>query len=259
MNKIDLLFQKKNKNVLCIYFTAGYPNVNSTFKILKTLQSYKVDLIEIGIPYSDPICDGKIIQNSNKIALKNGMNLTLLLNQIKELKKKIHTPIILMGYFNQIYKFGVNVFLKECNKIGISGLIFPDLPVDLFIKEYKNLFYKYSLHLIFLITPQTSNSRILFLSKITGGFLYLVSSNSITGKICSFGKDQLSFFERIKKLSITVPKLIGFGINNRVTFNLACKYANGGIIGSSFINSLDLDEKKLDKSISKYIINIQNK
>ncbi|WP_185869797.1 tryptophan synthase subunit alpha [Blattabacterium cuenoti] len=255
MNQIHNFFTIKNKNILCIYFTAGYPKIDSTIKIIKILQNISVDLIEIGIPYSDPLADGMIIQKSNKISLKNGMNISLLFSQIEKIKKEIKIPIIIMGYFNQFYKFGEEKFLKKCKKSGISGLILPDLPVNIFVKEYQNMFKKYSLSMIFLITPKTNSHRISLLSKYTDGFLYLVSSNSTTGKINFFDKEQISFFERVNRLSIKVPKLIGFGITNKKNFNLSCKYANGGIIGSSFIKSLQ--EKKLEESIKKYIKSIR--
>ncbi|WP_185866199.1 tryptophan synthase subunit alpha [Blattabacterium cuenoti] len=255
MNKIHNLFRNKNENILCIYFTAGFPNVDSTVKIIKILQDLPVDLIEIGIPYSDPLADGMIIQKSNQTSLNNGMNVSLLFSQIEQFKEEIKIPIILMGYYNQFYKFGEEKFLKKCNESGISGLILPDLPVDFFVKEYKNLFKKYLLSMIFLITPQTDLSRISLLSRMTDGFLYLVSSNSTTGKFGdSFGEKQISFFKRVKKLSINIPKLIGFGIKDRETFDLSCQYANGGIIGSSFIQSLN--ENKLEENIKKYIRSI---
>ncbi|WP_185872503.1 tryptophan synthase subunit alpha [Blattabacterium cuenoti] len=257
MNKIHNLFINKNKKILCIYFTAGFPNINSTIKIIKILQNLPVDLIEIGIPYSDPLADGVIIQNSNKISLNNGMNLSLLFSQLQQYKNKIKIPIILMGYYNQFYKFGEKKFLKKCEQSGISGLIIPDLPIDIFIKKYQNLLKKYLLSMIFLITPQTDSDRVTLLSKLTDGFLYLVSSNSITGKFDDFfGKKQISFFERIKKLSINIPKLIGFGINNKKTFDFSCQYANGAIIGSSFIQSLN--KNQLEESIKKYIKSIIN-
>ncbi|WP_185859501.1 tryptophan synthase subunit alpha [Blattabacterium cuenoti] len=255
MNKIHNLFRNKNENILCIYFTAGFPNINSTVKIIKTLQDFPVDLIEIGIPYSDPLADGMIIQNSNQTSLNNGMNVSLLFSQIEKFKEKIKIPIILMGYYNQFYKFGEEKFLNKCKKSGIEGLILPDLPVDLFVEKYQNLFKKYLLSMIFLITPQTDSSRIYMLSRITDGFLYLVSSNSTTGKVDdSFGEEQISFFKRVKKLSINIPKLIGFGIKDKKTFDLSCQYANGGIIGSSFIQSLN--ENQLEESIKKYIKSI---
>ncbi|WP_185868666.1 tryptophan synthase subunit alpha [Blattabacterium cuenoti] len=254
MNKLNYLFNKKNKNILCIYFTAGYPKIDSTEKILRILQDLRVDLVEVGIPYSDPLADGGVIQNSNKISLKNGMNVSLLFHQFHAIKKYINIPIILMGYFNQIYQFGEKKFLKKCKESGISGLIIPDLPSDLFVNKYQVLFKEYSLSMIFLITPNTSYERILSLSKLTSGFLYLVSSNSITGNKNHFGSEQILFFQRIKKLPIKIPKLIGFGISDKKSFQTVCKYSNGGIIGSNFIQSID--EKQLEKSIKSYINSI---
>ncbi|WP_185856365.1 tryptophan synthase subunit alpha [Blattabacterium cuenoti] len=256
-NRIHELFRTKKKNVLCIYFTAGYPDLNSTEVLIKTLQNLPVDLIEIGIPYSDPLADGMVIQNSNQISLKNGMNISFLFSQIKKIryKMKIKTPIILMGYYNQFYKFGAENFLKKCIDSGISGLILPDLPVDLFLKKYQKLFRRYFLSIIFLVTPKTTTQRISLLSTLTDGFLYLVSSNSTTGEYLLFGKEQISFFERVHKLSQRIPKLIGFGIRDKKSFDLSCQYANGGIIGSSFIESLN--KNKLEDSINKYIKSIR--
>lgn len=255
MNPIHNLFKNKNQDILSIYFTAGFPDLNSTGKIIKILQDLSVDLIEIGIPYSDPLADGMIIQKSNQTALNNGMNISLLFDQIEKLKEKITIPIILMGYYNQFYRFGKNKFLKRCKESGVSGLILPDLPVDIFLHKYQNIFEKYFLSMIFLITQKTNPSRISMLSKISNGFLYIVSSSSTTGSVNSFGKEQISFFERIKKLSVNIPKLIGFGIKDKKTFDLACQYASGGIIGSSFIQSLD--KNKLEESIKKYIKSIR--
>ncbi|WP_185871936.1 tryptophan synthase subunit alpha [Blattabacterium cuenoti] len=257
MNRIHNLFKKKNKDILCIYFTAGYPYLNSTTEIIKVLQDLSVDLIEIGIPYSDPLADGEIIQKSNQISLNNGVSISLLFDQIERFKEKIKIPIILMGYYNQFYQFGSKKFLKKCKKSGVSGLILPDLPVDIFLHEYQDLFKEYLLSMIFLITPKTNSSRIFMLSQISNGFLYIVSSTSTTGNVNSFGEEQISFFKRINKLSITIPKLIGFGIKDKKTFDLSCQYANGGIIGSSFIQSLSLNKNELKKNIKKYIKSIR--
>ncbi|WP_341665932.1 tryptophan synthase subunit alpha [Blattabacterium cuenoti] len=257
MNQIHNLFKNKNKNILCIYFTAGFPCINSTEKIIKILQNLSVDLIEIGIPYSDPLADGMIIQKSNQISLSNGMNISLLFNQIEKIKEKIKVPIIFMGYYNQFYQFGEYKFLKKCKESGVSGLILPDLPVDIFLQKYQNIFEKYMLSMIFLITPKTSSDRIFMLSQISDGFLYIASSISTTGtvNVNPFGKEQISFFKRIKKLYFNIPKLIGFGIKDKKTFDLSCQYANGGIIGSSFIQSLY--KNKLEESIKKYIKSIR--
>ncbi|WP_185849990.1 tryptophan synthase subunit alpha [Blattabacterium cuenoti] len=254
MNNLHKFFELKKKNILCIYFTAGYPTISSTEKIVTTLQDLPVDLIEIGIPYSDPLADGIVIQNSNEISLKNGMNVSLLFSQIKKIKDSIRTPIILMGYYNQFYQFGEEKFLKESQESGISGLIFPDLPVNVFVEKYQKMFKKHLLSMIFLITPKTDPDRIYLLSKITDGFLYLVSSNSVTGKPILFGEKQISYFNRIQELSPHVPKLIGFGIRDKKTFDISCQYANGGIIGSSFIQSLN--KNRLESSIREYITSI---
>ncbi|WP_185851161.1 tryptophan synthase subunit alpha [Blattabacterium cuenoti] len=250
MNQIHKLFQSKKRRIFCVYFTAGYPTLNSMEEILHVLQSTPVDLIEIGLPYSDPLSDGVVIQNSSRIALKNGMNISLLFSIIEKIKKKIRTPIILMGYYNQFYKFGEEKFLKESQKSGVSGLIFPDLSVDIYVKKYEKMFKKYFISMIFLITPKTDMSRIIYLSKITDGFLYVVSSNSITGKHTLFKKEHFTFFTKIKRIS-NIPKLIGFGIQNKNDFDFACKYANGGIIGSSFIQSIN--KNRLKSSIIEYI------
>ncbi|WP_341653191.1 tryptophan synthase subunit alpha [Blattabacterium cuenoti] len=257
MNQIHNLFRNKNKNILCIYFTAGFPCINSTEQIIKILQNLSVDLIEIGIPYSDPLADGMIIQKSNQISLSNGMNIHLLFNQIEKIKEKIKVPIIFMGYYNQFYQFGENKFLKRCKESGVSGLILPDLPVNIFLQKYQNIFEKYLLSMIFLITPKTSSDRIFMLSQISDGFLYIAASSSTTGtvNVNPFGKEQISFFKRIKKLYFNIPTLIGFGIKDKNTFDLSCQYANGGIIGSSFIQSLD--KNKLEKSIKEYIKSIR--
>ncbi|WP_185865186.1 tryptophan synthase subunit alpha [Blattabacterium cuenoti] len=250
-NSIYNLFKKKKKNILCIYFTSGFPEIDSTPKIIKILQKLPVDLIEIGIPYSDPLADGAIIQNSNKVSLKNGMNISLLFSQIKKIKNFIKKPIILMGYFNQFYKFGEIKFLKSCKELNISGLIFPDLPIKIFLEKYKIIFKKYSIPLILLVTPSTIKSRIQTISNISDGFLYLVSSNSTTGKVNDFDNKQISFFKKIQKLPINIPKLIGFGIKDKNSFYLSCKYANGGIIGSSFIEAIKKED--LENSINNYI------
>ncbi|WP_185872913.1 tryptophan synthase subunit alpha [Blattabacterium cuenoti] len=255
MNLLNKLFNNKNNNILCIYFTAGYPTIESVEKILLTLQQVKVDVIEIGIPYSDPIADGLIIQKSNQIALQNGMNISLLFSIINKIKKYINVPIIIMGYYNQFYKYGEDLFLQNCKFYGISGLIIPDLPVNVFLKKYKNLFKRYSVSMIFLITSETNNKRLIILNQLTDSFLYIVGSNSITGKKITISQQQINFFKRIKKILKNTPKLIGFGIQNKNEFKLACKYANGGIIGSSFIQAINKD--KLEISISEYIKSIR--
>ncbi|WP_375323213.1 tryptophan synthase subunit alpha [Candidatus Karelsulcia muelleri] len=246
MNKIKRLFLNKKKNILNIYFTAGYPSIDSMPLILKILQNLKIDIVEIGIPYSDPLADGNIIQKSNTKSLKNGMNLSVLFSKLKKVKKYINIPIILMGYYNQFIKYGEIKFLEDCRKSGVSGLILPDLPPSIYLNKYKKIFKKSKLAFIVLITPQTSLKRIKMLSSITDYFLYIVSSNSTTG---TKNNINLSFLERIKE--INVPKLIGFGICDKKSLNLAFKYAEGAIIGSAFIKAIKKSD--LEKSLERFI------
>lgn len=257
MNAIKNLFLKKNKNILSIFFTAGYPKIDSTEYILKKLQKTSVDIIEIGMPYSDPLADGPIIQKSSQKALNNGMTISKLFLQLENVKKEINTPLIIMGYYNQFLCFGEEKFLSLCVKSGVSGLILPDLPPDIYCSQYKKLFESYNLLPIFLITPRTSNERIKMLSQIKLGFLYLVSSNATTGIKENFDINHITFFERVKSLNIKIPKLIGFGISNKHTFDIACNYAEGGIIGSAFINNLD--ENHLNESLIKFLNKFKGK
>lgn len=250
MNPIENLFHRKKNNILSIYFTAGYPELDSTLILLKYLQKYNVDMIEIGIPYSDPIADGKIIQNSNKIAIKNGITINKLFEQLNYIKRIINIPLIIMSYYNQFFNFGEEKFLKKCLKVGISGIIIPDISPELFCNKYIFLFEKYSILPIFLICSYTSNERIKMISKIKQGFLYIVSDTATTGKQVNFGVDNISFFKRIKSLNLKIPKLIGFGISNKKNFNIACNYSEGAIIGSLFINSLK--KNNIEESISNF-------
>ncbi|XOD68612.1 MAG: tryptophan synthase subunit alpha [Flavobacteriales bacterium AspAUS03] len=255
MNAIQQLFAKKRKNLLSIYFTAGYPKLDSTQALLESLQKAEVDLIEISMPYSDPLADGPTIQKSSQKALEHGMTISRLFTQLKELKGVIDIPLILMGYYNQFLCFGQERLLQACVDVGISGLILPDLPPEIYQAQYRTLFESYGLLLIFLATPQTSDQRIRMLSEMSQGFLYLVSSTSTTGARETFGTEQIIFFERVKALDLKIPKLIGFGISNKVTFELACRYADGVIIGSAFINVLD--KNRLEKSVENFIISIR--
>jgi tryptophan synthase alpha chain len=247
MNRINTLFENKKKNILNIYFTAGYPNINDTVQILTALQEAGVDMVEIGIPYSDPVADGETIQNSGQKALDNGMTLSLLLDQIKDIRSNgITIPILLMGYFNTILQFGEEAFLARCQEIGIDGVIMPDLPISVFEKDYKPLFEKYGILNTFLITPQTTDERINQIDRLSSGFIYMVSSASITGAKSDINTSQEAYFERINKMNLSKPKLIGFGISNKETFQKACNYASGAIIGSAFVNLItsSIDFKK---------------
>ncbi|XMD31582.1 MAG: tryptophan synthase subunit alpha [Candidatus Karelsulcia muelleri] len=244
MNKIQKIFLKKN--ILNIYITAGYPDLESMPLIIKKLQNLNIDIVEIGIPYSDPLADGKIIQESNTSSLKQGMNISVLFSQLKNIKIKI--PIILMGYYNQFIKYGEKKFLENCIESGVSGLILPDLPPKIYIEKYIKLFKIYNIAFIFLITPQTSLKRILLLSRNSDYFLYIVSSNSTTGRKNNIN---FSFLESIKNLKLKVPKLIGFGIRDKKSLNIAYKYAEGAIIGSAFIKALK--KSSLEESIENFL------
>ncbi|MFP3037339.1 MAG: tryptophan synthase subunit alpha [Candidatus Karelsulcia muelleri] len=234
------------KNILNIYITAGYPDLESMPLIIKKLHNLNIDIVEIGIPYSDPLADGKIIQESNTSSLKQGMNISVLFYQLKNLKIKI--PIILMGYYNQFIKYGEKKFLENCIESGVSGLILPDLPPKIYIEKYIKLFKIYNIAFIFLITPQTSLKRILLLSRNSDYFLYIVSSNSTTGRKNNIN---FSFLESIKNLKLKVPKLIGFGIRDKKSLNIAYKYAEGAIIGSAFIKALK--KSSLEESIENFL------
>ncbi len=255
MNPIEQLFQKKNKNILNIYFTAGYPELNSTQEILVELDCSSVDLIEVGFPYSDPLADGPTIQKSSSIALKNGISMQTIFDQVNSVKNTISTPLIAMSYYNQFLQFGEEKFLSECAKSGISGIILPDLPLEFFCKNYQLLFEHYDIAPVFLVTPQTSDERIRALAMASKGFLYVVSSASTTGKNNEISLQQKAYFKRIKDLNLEIPYLIGFGIHNKKTFETACQYSNGAIIGSAFIKAINSDSLK--KSIHHYIESIK--
>jgi len=237
MNRIKKVLNKK-REILSIYFTAGFPKLNDTTTIIKSLDNSSVDMIEIGLPFSDPLADGPTIQESSTKALNNGMTTKKLFTQLKNIRKKTDIPLIIMGYFNPIMQYGVESFCKDCESVGIDGLIIPDLPVDIYYDNYKKVFEKYNLLNMFLITPQTSDERIKFIDKISNGFIYMVSSFSITGSVTSFKKEQTKYFERINKMNLTSPLIIGFGISNKQTYLDAITNSNGAIIGSAFIKYL---------------------
>jgi len=237
VNRINQKLQE-DKKLLSIYFTAGYPSLDDTVPIIQKLEQSGVDMIEIGLPFSDPLADGPTIQESSTQALKNGMNSDLLFKQLKDIRKTVSIPLIMMGYFNPILQFGVEAFCKKCQDIGIDGLIIPDLPVDVYNKQYKGIFESYGLINIFLITPQTSDDRIRFIDSISNGFIYMVSSASTTGAKEGFEDEQLDYFKRIARMKLTNPQIVGFGISNQDTFKQATTHAKGAIIGSAFIKHL---------------------
>ena len=254
MNRINKLFQKKNKKILSIYFTAGYPRINDSVNIIKALDKNGVDMIEVGIPFSDPIADGPIIQNSSTIAIKNGMNMSLLFNQLKNIRSTTQIPIILMGYINPIIQFGYDKFVDKLIDCGIDGVILPDLPLLEYKKELKPFFDKNNISFISLISPNTSIERVKEIDQISDGFLYVVSSSSITGQNNLFDVNQIKYFNSLNNIFLKNPKIIGFGISDKKSFDMACDYSNGAIIGTKFINSLDV--LNLNKSIEKFINSI---
>ncbi|MCH7524085.1 MAG: tryptophan synthase subunit alpha [Bacteroidetes bacterium] len=244
MNIINQTLQE-NKKLLSIYFTAGYPNLDDTVTIIQNLEKSDVDFIEIGLPFSDPLADGPTIQASSTQALQNGMTSEVLFKQLKDIRKTVSIPLLIMGYFNPIFQYGVEAFCKKCQKVGIDGLIIPDLPVDVFNENYKVTFEKYGLINVFLITPQTSVERINYIDSISNGFIYMVSSASVTGSQSGFGEVQTHYFKRIADMKLKNPQIVGFGISNNKTFTQATEYAKGAIIGSAFIKHLST--KGVDK------------
>ncbi len=237
MNRITKKMAADGK-LLSIYFTAGYPTLNDTSKIIQDLEKNGVDMIEIGLPFSDPLADGPTIQKSSTTALKNGMTTEILFEQLKDIRESISIPLIIMGYFNPVLQYGVEAFCKKCQETGIDGLIIPDLPVDVYHEEYQKTFEKYGLINVFLITPQTSEERIRFIDKVSKGFIYMVSSASVTGSGKGFGHVQTDYFERISGMQLSNPQIVGFGIKDVETFDQATKTTKGAIIGSAFIKHL---------------------
>jgi tryptophan synthase alpha chain len=236
-NRINQKLQE-DKKLLSIYFTAGYPNIDDTVQIIQDLEKSGVDMIEIGLPFSDPLADGPTIQDSSTAALKNGMTTEKLFEQLEGIRDTVSIPLIAMGYFNPMLQYGVEAFCKKCNEIGIDGIIMPDLPLDVYQEQYETIFKKYGLINVFLITPQTSEKRIRQIDEASGGFIYMVSSASVTGSKSGFGQEQENYFKRIAGLKLVNPQIIGFGIKDSETFNAAAKNAKGAIIGSAFIKYL---------------------
>ena len=223
---------------MSIYFTAGYPSLDSTVGIIEDLERNGVDMIEIGLPFSDPLADGPTIQESSTAALKNGMTSDVLFDQLKDIRKSVSIPLIIMGYFNPVLQYGVEAFCAKCQEIGIDGLILPDLPLDVYESDYKAIFEKYGLLNTFLITPQTSDERIRQIDKASKGFIYMVSSASVTGSKSGFGNEQEAYFDRISSMDLKNPQIVGFGIKDAETFQQATRKAKGAIIGSAFIKFL---------------------
>ena len=240
MNRIHSKLSQEGK-LLSIYFTAGFPNLNDTATIMEQLEQSGVDMIEIGLPFSDPLADGPTIQESSTQALRNGMTTSLLFDQLKDIRSTVHIPLIIMGYFNPVLQYGVDAFCAKCAEVGIDGLILPDLPLAEYQEHYQSIFERHGLVNVFLITPQTSEARIREIDAASSGFIYMVSSASTTGATSSFGHDQSTYFKRIASLQLNNPQIVGFGISNADTFTSATETAKGAIIGSAFIKMLRKD------------------
>jgi tryptophan synthase alpha chain len=237
MSKIQTLFKNKNSRILNVYCTAGYPELTSTVPVMKALQQNGADLIEIGMPYSDPLADGEVIQESGSKALANGMTIAVLFEQLKNSTKEITVPVILMGYMNPVMQYGFENFCAAAAAVGVSGLILPDLPIYEFETQYGAIIKKYGLDFVFLVTPETSEERIRKIDALTTGFIYAVSSSSTTGNNKAIA-DQEPYFKKLRSMKLANPILVGFGIKDKATFSAACQYTNGAIIGSAYIKAL---------------------
>lgn len=256
-NRLNKCFAEQSEKLLAIYFTAGYPNLHDTKPILEALAASRADIIEIGMPFSDPIADGETIQQSNQQALDNGMQLSLLFEQIRDLRPLVSQPVLLMGYLNPVWQFGLEKFCQKAAEVGVDGLILPDLPIQEYERSYKAIFERYNLSNVFLITPQTNEARIRQIDALSNGFIYMVSSASTTGKSLSIAAEQEAYFERIEKMNLKNPRMIGFGIADATSFARASRYAEGAIIGSAFIKML-AQAQNLETSIIEFIDNIKS-
>lgn len=252
MNRIDRLFEEKEDGILSVYFTAGYPQVEDTVPVIKALEKKGVSLIEIGVPFSDPMADGPVIQASGTRALHNGMSVKHLFRQLAGIREEVSIPLVLMGYLNPIIQFGFENYCTAAVECGIDGMIIPDLPFTEYMESYKAIAEKHGLHIIMLITPETSEERIRLIDEHTSGFIYMVSTASVTGARNSFGEESLAYFRRVNAMHLKNPRLIGFGISNKDTFDAACREASGAIIGSKFISLLG-SEETIDKAVEKLV------
>lgn len=252
MNRIDKLFKEKKGDILSIYMTAGFPALDDTCRILEALEAHGADMVEIGMPFSDPLADGPVIQNSSQLALSNGMSIGLLFTQLEKIRERVQIPLLLMGYLNPILRFGLKDFLENCRILGIDGVIIPDLPPDEYEAEYQEIFREYGIHHVLLITPHTSEERIRKIAHLSGGFLYMVADSATTGARSGVKDHQLEYFRRIESMKLDIPRLVGFGIFNKETFVTASSYASGAIIGSAFIRMLE-EEGYAEEKIAGFI------
>lgn len=238
MNRITNLFETKKDGILSVYFTAGYPELNDTVTILKELEAKGINMVEVGIPFSDPMADGPVIQEAATQALRNGMSLHRLFDQLKDIRKEVQIPVILMGYLNPIMQFGFKAFCKKCAEVGVDGMIIPDLPFADYMADYKAIADRYDLKMVMLITPETSEERVRLIDEHTSSFIYMVSSAATTGAQQSFDEQKQAYFHRIDSMGLRNPRLVGFGISNKATFEAATANSSGAIIGSKFIQLL---------------------
>ncbi len=256
MNRLQTLFKEKKDPILSIYFTAGYPDLNSTLDIAEALEKAGADFLEIGFPYSDPVADGPVIQNSSQKALENGMTLNLLFEQLRDLRKRVSIPVLLMGYVNPVLQYGVENFCHAAAEAGIDGVIVPDLPMYEYEELYRNCFEQHQLSNIFLVTPQTVEDRIRKIDDLSNGFIYLLSSSATTGKNLAVSTDTESYFARIKAMKLKNPTMIGFGISDKESFNKAAQYTRGAIVGSAFMKLLGAPDYL--SRIPKFIQSLKN-
>lgn len=239
MNRINQLFTDKKQGILSVYFVAGYPETKSTTEIIRELQKQGADMIEVGIPFSDPMADGPVIQAAATKALRSGMSLQLLFDQLSDIRPQVQLPLILMGYLNPVMQYGFENFCKQCQKTGVDGMIIPDLPFQDYLDRYKPIADRYDLRVIMLITPETSDERIRLIDEHTAGFIYMVSSASVTGAQTDFDDQKRAYFSRIAAMNLRNPRLVGFGISNRQTLESASAFSSGAIVGSKFVQLLD--------------------
>ncbi|MCO5248745.1 MAG: tryptophan synthase subunit alpha [Chitinophagales bacterium] len=258
MNRIQKIFKDKQKDILSIFITAGFPNIDSLPKILRALEKAGADMVEIGIPFSDPTADGSTIQQSNHVAIHNGMTIHKLFEQLKDIRTTVSIPLVLMGYLNPPIQYGFDKFLKDAAACGIDGTILPDLPMQEFKDDYAEKYKSYNLSNIFLVTPQTSDRRIREIDTLSDGFIYVVSTNSITGENADFESGQQEYFSKIRNLKLQNPALIGFGIRDHKTFDIACKYLNGAIIGSAFVKQMEANPDRIDEAVFEFVEKIKS-
>ena len=258
MNRINQLFSAKQKDILSIYFCAGFPTLEGTVNTIKALEKKGVNMIEIGIPFSDPMADGPVIQHAATRALKNGMTLNLLFDQLKDIRKEVHIPLVLMGYLNPIMQYGFENFCRTCRETGIDGVIIPDLPFKDYMEEFRTIAEKQDVKVIMLITPETSEERIRLIDEHTDGFIYMVSSAAITGAQNDFNAQKQAYFQRISDMNLRNPRMIGFGISNKQTFETASAHAAGAIIGSKFVTLLDEENGDAEKATDRLLEALKN-